>query len=472
MSPDPSLTLSSIVLVALVAAPIGLMAGMLPGVGGKTALAVATPVLIGCNPLLATIFLMAMHSVVRIGGALPAMVLGVPGSSADAALIVHGHQLSLSGKSRQAINAAASAGVLGGLVGLAGFVILTGLGGRWLLGWAEHSKVYAYLLAFAIIVATDKKGIVAAGFALALGCMLSLIADPLIDQREISILAIMMGLLVAPELLFPDRHPANDPRISSETSQVDSHRILEVNEQNHTKIEDPEIQDERGGQVLVSEAHTEIHSALPIIPLEVMRHKVLALCAALGGWFVGLVPGIGSTSLSWMALTLLGKAKLEPGGDLRGVIAPIAATSAKDGGSFSTTVLLGIPGSSSMLLLAGAMMTYSGGDLVGLTQQLITDIYGVAFILGLTLVVAAVIAPWSGRQLAKVRALPRTTLRNGTLTLVVVSVWLTLPNVGNIATLILATFLGLLLRHCKLPVVPLMLGLVLGADALSLIVAG
>ncbi len=104
MPPDPALTITTMVLIALMAAPVGLLAGALPGVGGKTALALATPLLIGLDPLLATIFLMAMHSVVRIGGSLPAIVLGVPGSSADAALIVHGYPMARAGKSEQAIH--------------------------------------------------------------------------------------------------------------------------------------------------------------------------------------------------------------------------------------------------------------------------------------------------------------------------------------------------------------------------------
>lgn len=441
--PDPSLTFLSIALIVLVAAPAGLIAGMLPGVGGKTALAVATPLLIGYDPLLATLFLMALHFVVRIGGALPASVLGVPGSSADAALIVHGYALTRAGQPHRAVNAAASAGVAGGLVGLAGFAMAVELGGDWMLGWQESSKLYAYLLAFCVIVITEKKGLVPAVITLAVGCGLSLVTAPLIDQREISILALMMGLLVVPELLLPD-DPTPMPKTTHDTSHEGTMSSVHP------------------------ERATDAQDRAPSW-FEIAEHKRLTLVAATGGWLVGLVPGIGSTSLSWMALTLLGKTETQKQGDVRGVIAPVAATTAKDGGSLSTTLLLGIPGSSSMLLLVGAMMTYNQGDSAGLIARIIREIDGVTVILALTLMIAGVLAPWVGRLLAKAHGLPRGALLKGTLVLVLLSVWLTLPTVLNIVALCIASVLGWGLRRLKLPGVPLVLGLILGADALTLL---
>jgi len=445
--PDPSLTFLSIALIVLVAAPAGLIAGMLPGVGGKTALAVATPLLIGYDPLLATLFLMALHFVVRIGGALPASVLGVPGSSADAALIVHGYALTRAGQTQRAVNAAASAGVAGGLVGLAGFAMAVELGGDWMLGWQEGSKLYAYLLAFLVIVATEKKGLLPAIITLAAGCGLSFATAPLIDQRDVSILALMMGLLVVPELLIPD-----DP--TPITNSTGDHSPHDAGSADH-----PDLATDQREPVREPVQKT----------LEIAEHKLLTLVAATGGWLVGLVPGIGSTSLSWMALTLLGKTGAQENGDVRGVIAPVAATTAKDGGSLSTTLLLGIPGSSSMLLLVGAMMTYSNGDSAGLIARIIREIDGVTVILALTLLAAGLFAPWAGRLLAKAHGLPHRVLQKGTLILVLISVWLTLPTALNLVALATASLLGWGLRRLKLPGVPLVLGLILGADALTLL---
>jgi len=103
----------------LLAVPCGLVAGAIPGVGGKLSIVIALPFLLGIDPLAAGVFLLAMHSVVHTGGPVPSILLGVPGSGPDAATVLDGHPMSRRGEAHRALGAALSASLAGGLIGVA-----------------------------------------------------------------------------------------------------------------------------------------------------------------------------------------------------------------------------------------------------------------------------------------------------------------------------------------------------------------
>ena len=66
-------------LVILLASLCGVLFGIVPGLGGKLAIALFIPVVIGMEPRLGLLFLVAMHAVVHTGGSVPSILLGIPG---------------------------------------------------------------------------------------------------------------------------------------------------------------------------------------------------------------------------------------------------------------------------------------------------------------------------------------------------------------------------------------------------------
>ena len=60
-------------LAALLAGTLtGLVFGVLPGVSGRTGLILMAPLMIGVDPLLGAVFLIALHSIVHTSGSIPA----------------------------------------------------------------------------------------------------------------------------------------------------------------------------------------------------------------------------------------------------------------------------------------------------------------------------------------------------------------------------------------------------------------
>ena len=55
-------------LLMLIAVPVGMFFGAVPGLGGKLAIALAIPFVFGMEMIPGAVFLMAMHAVVHTGG--------------------------------------------------------------------------------------------------------------------------------------------------------------------------------------------------------------------------------------------------------------------------------------------------------------------------------------------------------------------------------------------------------------------
>jgi TctA family transporter len=91
---------------------VGLVFGVLPGISGRIGLIVVTPLMFGVEPLVGCVFLLALHSVVHTSGSIPAILLGLPTSSAEAATVLDGHALTRRGRPGLALGASLGASEL------------------------------------------------------------------------------------------------------------------------------------------------------------------------------------------------------------------------------------------------------------------------------------------------------------------------------------------------------------------------
>lgn len=416
-----------------VAAPVGLIAGAIPGVGGKVALAIFAPIAVTYHPVGALMIMLSLHAVIRIGGALPAILLGVPGSSADAAMTVHGYPMASRGEGRDAVNSAIISGCLSGIAGISLFVLVATLGGGWITEMSPPGRLALFLAAFLLIVLTEASGKIVAACTLLIGVFLSVQSSGNTGSWSLPLLPSMLGLLVVPQLILQN------------VSNLDS---------------------QHGG---------EEQRSVPISAYaeQLWRHKVVWTACVTLGWLCGLAPGVGGTAISWMALSvkrfLSSDKSSNEGNDAAGVVAPIAGTMAKEGGSLVTTLLLGIPGSTAMIIMLSAL-----GDSVNIesgvspfmtTPQVI--LLGVVTSLGI--LVASLLAPKLAYQLTRIQNLPRERVRNVSLALVIFSVAITEASISSIAILFIAALLGMGMLRSGIARIPLIIGLILGVDAFDLL---
>src|SRR5688500_15061767 len=113
-------------LMALVTVAVltGAVFGAVPGVGGKVALVLLIPLSFGMDATKGAVFLLAMHSVVHTGSAIPSILCGVPGTGPSAATVVDGYPMAQRGEAGRAIGASLAASGVGGVIGAIALALL------------------------------------------------------------------------------------------------------------------------------------------------------------------------------------------------------------------------------------------------------------------------------------------------------------------------------------------------------------
>ena len=97
---------------------VGILFGIIPGLGGATAITLLLPLTFGMSPDQAIILMGGVMGAVSAGGAVTAILLNTPGTAPNAATCFDGYPLTRQGKAGLAIGAAASASAIGGIFGL------------------------------------------------------------------------------------------------------------------------------------------------------------------------------------------------------------------------------------------------------------------------------------------------------------------------------------------------------------------
>lgn len=422
-------------LAALLAGTLaGLLAGLTPGVNGRAGLMLVTPIAIGFGPSAGAVFLIAFHSVVHTSGAVPAILLGTPTSSTEAATAIDGYAMTRRGEAARAIGATLSASAFGGLVG-ALFLFLAAPLALALVTHIGAPEVTALSALGLLSVAALSGGWLAGGLmAVALGVLIACIGiDPFSGTPRftfgqlglwdgVNAAALVTGLFVIPELC------AREPEAGNPAAPAKLKGVI-------------------GGC------------------LEVVEHRWLLLRSSIIGVMVGFVPGLGASAAVWMAYGHARQthASAIPYGEgaIAGVIAPEAANNSKEGGSLVPTLFLGIPGSSGMGILLAAFATLG----VEVGPRLLTKDPQFVFLLGWTNIASNLLAV--PLCLALAPAMARfASLRRGqvvpvALAAALAATSLTQPGVSTLMQLVIFSALGLLLKGANVARAPLLLGFVL-----------
>ena len=169
-----------LVALMLAAIPLGMIFGAIPGLGGKLGLVLAIPFVFGMDAVPGAVFLVAMHAVVHTGGAIPSILLGIPGSGPDAATVCDGHPMTLRGEAGRALGAALAASAVGGVVGAAFLAVLVPIVQPVALAFGPAEFFFLAVLGITFIGAVSGQNLAKGLIVGSLGLMLSFVGtEPL-----------------------------------------------------------------------------------------------------------------------------------------------------------------------------------------------------------------------------------------------------------------------------------------------------
>lgn len=323
------------ILALIVGVVVGVLNGAMPG-GAVPSLIVLLGFAYGLDPYIALPLAIGMVATVPTGDTLPAVLLGMPGSTSGQATILDGNPLARQGRAGVALSAAYFASLLGGIIG-AIFLFTTIPVARPVVNTFSAAEFFVLgLVAIAVVGVVSSgallRGLIAGAFGLLIASVgyddatgahrLTFGQDYLWDG--IHVIPVVIGLFALPE--FFDM-VVSDVSIArrAETSRFDA-----------------SAQRREGmGSVL--------------------KNWLLVIRSAAMGVFVGLLPGIGGSLAQWLSYasarqTVRGGTQTFGTGDIRGVIAPESANNAVDGGQLVPTLFFGVPGSVGMALFLGLLI--------------------------------------------------------------------------------------------------------------------
>ncbi len=431
MSPDRMMFL-------VIGVLIGMALGAIPGLGGVVGVAILLPFTFEMDRTSAIAMLVALTAVPTTTDTIPSVLFAVPGTVGSQATILDGHPMARKGEAGRAFGAAYLSSMLGGIIGAACLGLLIPVLKPVVLYFAAPELFALGIMGISMVAILSGnvplKGIIAGG----LGLLLAMIGT---DKQEgllrwtfdtiylidgLNIIVVSLGLFAIPEL-------ADMVIEGSKISSVPKSAMKGV------------------GQGM----------------RDVYTHRWLMLrCSFLGTW-IGIIPGLGSAVVDWLAYgharqTCKDAALTFGKGDVRGVIAPESANNAKQGGALVPTLAFGVPGSASMALLIGAFLIHGiqpGPEM--LTKHLDVT-YAIVWSTAIANILATGIALLFTNQLAKLSAVRIQILAPLVMVVVFLAAFQASASMGDLITLLIIGGLGWIMKRSGWPRPPLLLGFLLG----------
>ena len=416
---------------------LGTVVGIMPGLGPPATIAMLLPLTFLMNPASAIIMLAGIYYGAKYGGSTTAILLNVPGESASVATCIDGYQMARKGRGGAALGIAAIASFIAGTVGVLGLMLIAPPLARVSLAFSSPEYFALMALGLAMVVLLAGESMLKALLATLVGLWLAGIGTDLFSQTS----RFTFGRM---ELLSG---------IDFVVVAIGIFAIGEVLANMQLRPVQP-IAVPRG-----------LRNLLPT-KQDLKDSRFAFANGSVVGFFIGVLPGAGSTIASFISYGLEKAVSRRPEqfgqGVVEGVAAPEGANNAETGGALIPMLTLGIPGSATTAVLLAALVLwgFKPGPLFipenpALFWGLVASMYiGNAMLLILNLPLVPLFA--------QVLRAPTYVLYPLILGISVVGVYSTSGSLFDVWMLAGFGLLGYVMRKLDYPTAPLILGLVLG----------
>ena len=310
---------------------IGFVVGILPGLGGPTAMALMLPFIFKMSSVEAFAFLLGMTAVTATTGDITSVLFGVPGEPTTASTIVDGHAMAKNGEAGRALGAVLMSSLVGAIFGAVCIALAVPIVRPLVLTFGSPEFFMMALLGISFVAALSGeavlKGIICGG----IGLMLATIGlDPISGIQRytfgqlflwdgVGLVPVTIGFYAIPETI----------ELAVLGTSIAQDKVTAL------------------GGVMQGVKDTFVHWWL------VLR------CSAIGT-FTAIIPGMGAATTQWIAYAHAVQSSPNKErfgkGAVEGVLGPGAANNSTLGGSLITTLAFGVPASVIMAILLGGFI--------------------------------------------------------------------------------------------------------------------
>ncbi len=421
----------------LIGCLLGTLVGILPGLGPPATISILLPLATGFDPATGLIMMAGIYYGAKYGGSTTSILLNIPGESSSVVTCIDGYEMAKQGRAGPALGIAAIGSFVAGTIGVIGLTFLAPVvaGLAVDFGPPEYSALMAFALILVIMLAGESmlKGFI----AMFGGLFLAIIGTDLFSGQQrftngrielaggIEFIALSVGVFAVGEVL------------------------INIEKQSDTKI---------------FQVPSGLRNLLPSWG-DILRSRWAILQGSVVGFFIGILPGAGSTVASFVSYILAKRTSKRPEefgkGSIEGVAAPEAANNSETGGAMIPLLTLGIPGSGTGAVLLGALVLYGlnpGPLLFTDNPEIVWPIIASMYLGNVALLVMNLpMVPF----FAKLLKTPYKVMYPGILLLSVVGVYSVNFSIFDVWMLVVFGLMGYVMKKLDIPPAPLVLAFVL-----------
>ena len=415
----------------------GVIIGAIPGVGPPVAIAILLPATYSMEPIIGITMLLGIYGSAMYGGAIPAILINTPGTAVNALTTYDGFSMTKNNKARRAIKLAYWSSFTGGIFSVIALIFMTSLIAKVAPLFGSRDILMAALLGLILVVISHRHKTLIAGMLVFFGMFISTIGMESVkysmrftfDQKWLlsgfDLITVLLGLFAVSQAFILIL--GTDKRVSM-----------------------PSLKKGKNREGI----------------FDLIKYKTVALISAGMGVIMGIIPGVGEFLAQFFSYNIARGISDKPErfgkGAPEGIIAAEAANNAVPAAAMIPLLALGIPGEALTAMMLSVFYVHNiipGPDLFVQHLDFVYGLYASLIVINIIVIVFLLIAT---KSLLKIIQIPQRFLGITILGLSFVGVYTLRNSIIDCIMCVVFGVFGYALKRLNLPIVPIVLGMVLG----------
>jgi putative tricarboxylic transport membrane protein len=419
---------------------LGFLVGAVPGFNDSNLMAIMLPLTIYLDPMIAIVGMSSLYFAAQAAGAIPAILINIPGTGGAAATTIEGYPMAQKGQAGYALGLSHGASFVGAAVGALASLMIAPALGLFALRFGPAEMFLLGVFGLTIVGALAGKDLLKAGIAILLGLLVSLVgADPstafergtfgiLSLSDGVSLMAIILGLFGLPEL-------------------VDLVKRTSVSGQ--SEVSDREL-------------NSNLHRGF----FDAFKYKGALAVSSAVGLVVGIVPGAGAAISSFVSYGMAKQMSRNPQnygkGEPEGLVAAECANNATACAAIVPLLTLGLPGSGSTTVMLAALILHGIRPGPQFFAQFQVEAFTIFWSFFVSAILIAVVGCWISRYTRRLVYVRGYILVPTVLLLLFLGAYATKFSTFDLAVVAAFGALGIAMRVLRYPIPAFLLAFILG----------
>ncbi len=426
---------------------IGIIVGAIPGLGPAAAIAVLLPATFNMEPLAGLSILLGIYCGAWYAGAIPAILINTPGTAVAVLSTYDGYPMTKKGLAKRALTIAFTSSLVGGLISVIALTFSASMLAQVAKNFGAVEFAAATLFGLVLVVIAHKGQMLAAMMMVGIGLFITTIGlgtTSAVPRYTFGVTSLLNGIPLVPVVLGVFA-------IAQALILLESGHSKDHKDHDTPNIPKPKSESGIDWQGIKS----------------VFKYPKTLLRSSAFGVGIGVLPGVGEFLAQFFSYSSARKASKEPEsfgkGNPEGLIASETANNAVTGAALVPLLALGIPGEALTAMMMSVFMVHNvfpGPQLFTTSGDLVYGIYISMMLMNLFIFVALLgMSRWS----YLISRIDNRILGILILSLALIGTYSINLDLANVWIALFFGIFGYIGRRLGLPMVPMILGIVLGS---------